>query len=468
MRRLPLLASLLGALSVIPAPALAASDAHFRHVTWMKGFTAPGTPARYNRVGVLKIGAPRARNVLVFEPGTSAGSAYIVPLAVRLVSALPGWQVWSVERRQNLLEDQSVLTLAKEHRATAQQVFDYYLNYLFDPSVTQHLRIPAPSSVAYAKNWGLNVAMQDLHIVVRAARRLGGKVVLSGHSLGGGLVTAYATWDFHGRAGADDLAGLVFDDGGNLGSAVSAAKARQDLANLMAPTSSPWGGVGGASIPTPYLGLFGTTGGLAAVQEPNAPSLAQTFQALPGPLKPPVPVTNLAEFAYGTNASTSTLGDFAAYAHEGKGLASTPVDGVYGWNAAGAITPPQVWAAMMSGPSVLGADGLEWYFPYRLTLDTAESLDNGIDNPAQHVLGVHATMGRRLPHRLLMYAFGAALGRAIDTVTLQLARQSHIPRRNLTLKYRTSYAHNDPAGAFPHNAFFTYLVPFLRTVVRVH
>jgi hypothetical protein len=30
------------------------------------------------------------------------------------------------------------------------------------------------------------------------------------------VVSAYATWDFGGRAGADDLAGLVYIDGGSL------------------------------------------------------------------------------------------------------------------------------------------------------------------------------------------------------------------------------------------------------------
>ena len=62
---------------------------------------------------MLKVGSPAAKNVLVLEPGTSAGSAYFVPLAHWIVVDRPGWQVWSVERRENLLEDQSVLNLAK-------------------------------------------------------------------------------------------------------------------------------------------------------------------------------------------------------------------------------------------------------------------------------------------------------------------------------------------------------------------
>jgi hypothetical protein len=75
-------------------------------------------------------------------------------------------------------------------------------------------------------------------------------------------------------------------------------------------------------------------------------------------------------------------------------------------------------------------------------------------------------MGRRLPRTLLMYAFGAALGGpAVPAATIALARQSHIPMRNLTLLNRQStYAHNDPAGAYPHNAFFAHLVTFLNRV----
>ena len=39
----------------------------------------------------------------------------------------------------------------------------------------------------------------------------GGKVVLGGHSLGGSITTAYATWDFNGTPGAKGLVGLVYD-----------------------------------------------------------------------------------------------------------------------------------------------------------------------------------------------------------------------------------------------------------------
>ena len=41
--------------------------------------------------------------------------------------------------------------------------------------------------------------------------------MLGGHSLGGGVVTAYATWDFGGQPGANGLSGLVYIDGGSFG-----------------------------------------------------------------------------------------------------------------------------------------------------------------------------------------------------------------------------------------------------------
>ena len=114
------------------ALAVGAGSATALNVTWIQGFASPGTPAKYDKVGVIKVGSSSAKNVLVLEPGTSAGGGYFIPLAKWIVQKAPGWQVWSVERRENLLEDQSVLNLAKQGKATARQLFNYYLGYLAD------------------------------------------------------------------------------------------------------------------------------------------------------------------------------------------------------------------------------------------------------------------------------------------------------------------------------------------------
>jgi pimeloyl-ACP methyl ester carboxylesterase len=196
------------------------------HVQWMQGYNAPGTPAKYNKVGVIKVGPAGAKNVLVLEPGTSAAASYFVPLAKWIVSTRKGWQVWAVQRRENLLDDESLLNQAKEGKASTEKVFNYYLGYLDNKSVKHHFQFIPDSTVEYAKRWGMSVAVHDLHTVIQAAHKLGGKVVLGGHSLGGSVVTAYATWNFGGHAGADGLSGLVFIDGGSF-PAETAADAQQ-------------------------------------------------------------------------------------------------------------------------------------------------------------------------------------------------------------------------------------------------
>jgi hypothetical protein len=445
--------------------AIGAQSATALNVTWMQGAVAPGTPARYDKVGVLKVGAPSARNVLVLEPGTSAAAAYFVPLAKWIVSKLPGWQVWAVQRRESLLEDQSELNLAKQGRANAVQVFDYYLGWITDKSVTDHMPAGFLSlAPAYAKDWGMNVAVGDLRNVIGAAMKLGGKVVLGGHSLGGSVVTAYATWDFGGRAGADALSGLVYDDGGS-GPAESASAAHAALTQLDAPSATPWLAFGG--IAAPFDGLLDDAGAMSVLQAPNAPSLGQQFPLLPANLKPIVPVTNEAQYGYALNVGTSPTSLIAAQAHLGRGVSTQTINGYHTWDGAGAITPIVRYAQMFAGAGILNAPGAEWYFPQRLALDTA-AVGNGLANPAQRVLDLHSTMGRRLPHSLEILAICTALGRSrVLAAARALARQSGIPARNLTLINRQStYAHNDPAGAYPDNAFFDGLVPFLRRVAK--
>jgi pimeloyl-ACP methyl ester carboxylesterase len=167
--------------------ASAAPSVRFERIA---GYHVPGTPARYDRVGILRIVRPTARNVLVLNPGTSASAAYFAPLARSIVARSPSWQVWAVERRENLLEDQSMLDRVKRGRASVDQAFDYYLGWIRDPSVTKHVRLIPDSEVAFARRWGMNVEIQDLRRVVLRAERLGGRVVVGGHSLGGSITTA--------------------------------------------------------------------------------------------------------------------------------------------------------------------------------------------------------------------------------------------------------------------------------------
>src|SRR5215475_7763490 len=248
------------------APA-ARSEVPVRFVR-LDGFAAPGTPPELNKVGVLQIGRKNARNILILNPGTSASAAYFAPMAKTVVKQARGWAIWAVERRENLLEDHSVLDRAKEGMAPPQEV------------------------------------IEDLHVVVNLALKQAKRVVVGGHSLGGSITTAYATWDFDGRAGGADLAGLVYIDGGSSPNPISADSASAALLNLS--TSSPWLAFGG--IQAPFAGDFNSTGSLGSILDPNSPSLGQTFPLLPANLKPPVRVTNLGQYGYALNVGTSPAG----------------------------------------------------------------------------------------------------------------------------------------------------------------
>src|ERR671917_2002280 len=187
MRRLLVLAAMAIVVAVPAQSASAAVKVRFERIA---GFDARETPAKYDRVGVLEVGPRKAPNILILNPGTSASAAYFAPLAKTIVRKTDGWQVWAVERRENLLEDHSVLNRAKRGRASGQELFDYYLGWLADSSVTDHFQFIPDSEVAYARRWGMRVEVQDLHRVVREARRVADHVVLGGHSLGGSITTA--------------------------------------------------------------------------------------------------------------------------------------------------------------------------------------------------------------------------------------------------------------------------------------
>lgn len=170
MARLALIAALVTATA---APAGAAT-VRFERIA---GVASQDTPAAFDKVGILKIGRPKARNVLVLNPGTSASAAYFAPLMKSVVARSPKWQAWAVERRENLLEDQSVLDRGKAGTATIKEVFDYYLGWLKDSSIASHVRLIGDDEVGFAKGWGMRTEIGDLRRVVLRAQKRGGKVI---------------------------------------------------------------------------------------------------------------------------------------------------------------------------------------------------------------------------------------------------------------------------------------------------
>lgn len=428
----------------------------------------PG-PEEYQRVRVVEHGPEDAVNVLVLVPGTSAGAAYFTPVALDIVDALDGaWQVWSIDRRENLLEDHSVLERRVADEITSQDVFDYYLGWLGDDSITDHFEpVGGPAgdeqSVDFAREWGMSVAIDDLHAVIQEAVELGGEVVLGGHSLGGSITVAYATWDFDGRPGADDLSGIALIDGGSgAGQAPSVEEAEAQLAELAGGPA--FNDIVGLGLPW-AAGVFNALGSTAAVLEPDEPSLAFDSPLIPGNLKPPVHPTNAAQYGYALDTETSPDGLELVEMHMGRLADSGDPRGWVDDELVPVERAARMFSGLIEGPDgderIDGIDGTAWYHPRRLSLDS-DAVNGGTENPAQEVLGVRAVHGTELDLRIyaLETSFGA--GRVLEGAR-SLAEQSGIPESDLTLVDESDrLTHTDPMGVeTSRNPLVETLVPFL-------
>ena len=107
----------------------------------MKGYDAPRTPAKYDKVGVIKVGSPRARNVLVLNPGTSASASYFVPLAKDVVEERGAGRSGRSSAGRTCSRTTPTSTRPRPARPRPQQVFDYYLR--LDHRLDDHQPRPA-------------------------------------------------------------------------------------------------------------------------------------------------------------------------------------------------------------------------------------------------------------------------------------------------------------------------------------
>ncbi len=460
VRRLALFVLCVAALAPVSSAAAARATA-VPSIFSVAGYQAPGTPQRYDRVMIRRYGSPSARKVLVLVPGTFGGAGDFSLVGPYLAAHVPGLQVWAETRREGALEDDGMLIKGLLGQATVQQVFDYYLGWLANPAITPHYQPLQADKFGYVDQWGLAVAMNDLHAVIVKARA-GGRhtVILGGHSLGGSEASIYPAWDFNGRPGYKDIAGIVGIDGLSLlpRSALStAAQAKAELAKLQ--TAGPWADLL-PTVPLPWsTGAFADLGALAALKAPHAPSVEQAFPLLPALLKPAFPATNAGILGYGfdTVASNPANGLSLIQVHSGH-LATSGA--VRDWVDAGPTPIENVARAFSTEP--LGP--VDWYYPTRLSIDVGAA-DLLTETPAARVLGL------RLSHlsqvNVPLYAIQTALGgtnNGLRIAATALKRASRIPSVTFVDK-RASYGHLDPLLAAPaHNAFLQTVVPWLERI----
>jgi len=423
----------------------------------IKGGKAPG-PKQYDRVFVTKVGPEGADRVLVLVPGFVGGAGDFTLLAQDLVDRIPDLQVWAFDRRTQPFEDTSVFTQALQGQASADDALDYYLGWILDPSIQPHYQALDGDTVPFVREWGLDVALRDLHSVVRKAGKGGREVVLGGHSLGASTTAAYATWDFGGRPGYRDLEGIVLIDGGLLGSfdSLNRSQAEEALAEL--EQGSPFVDLLGIGLPW-AAGVFAELGGLAAKLDPTGPSALQQFPLLPAEFKPPVPATNRGALGYAFDSDTSP--DLLELIHVRAGQLAASGD-PRDWED-GEVTPiARVAETFGQEP----ANGVEWYFPRRLQIDV-DGANELRRNPVTKFLGLKTWHLRDV--NVPLYAFQTSLtdGNVLQAAERFVKRSSVRSKEAVLVDRSSTTSHLDPLTAAPEtNDFLDTVVPFLEDSFR--
>ena len=422
----------------------------------------PG-PAQFNQVTVHQFGPASGKRILVLMPGLVGGAGDFTLAARYLVKRVDGLQVWAIDRRTQALEDTSTFAAAENGAISLQQAFDYYLGWITNNgNPPNHFEFRPSDADPYARDWGMGVALNDARAVVRLARRHGRRqVVLGGHSLGASLAAAYAAWDFNGRPGYKDLRGLVLIDGGLLGSfdAYDLAQAQQAVAGLQ--SGSPFVDLLGIGLPE-AAGVFAEMGGLYAEKAPAASATTlQSFFLLPPQFNPPFPVTDRALLGYAFDRDSSPP-ELSLLHVNGGGLAGSgnPRDWVDG-----GLTPVSRLAKTFGQEPT---NGVEWYFPKRLTIDT-NGADQMTQNDVANFLGLRLMHTRQVDLPLYAIATDLSAARVLDGAR-NFIRRSRIRRKESTLVNRNPLmSHLDPLIAAPkRNGFLKTVVPFLDDKVFGH
>ena len=358
------------------------------------GYAAPNTPGRYNKALYVRYTAPKvdepSETVLILVPGIFGGAATMDIVARQLVASQPGLEVWTVDRRANLLEDRSA-TLESLRTGDPTTAYDYYVK---NRGKKDGFNAVPPEEVPFLASWGLEVHLRDLHELVKRAHTVADTVVLGGHSLGASMTALYAAYNFGNESrpdlGDDHLDGLLLIDGtlGRTGAfsreggvSVGPIKLVPDVASLESGRGNPYFTL--AFAPHTYA---------------RTEALVLLAQLEPGELAPEdladFPITNFAaaglaiddryEFSPAFGASVGEPvgatfhGNLIAFLSEGKkGARSRSVSGVaegydaVRWERGDPSQERTDLRTLIASQVTADTNFNEWYFPIRLLLDMA-------------------------------------------------------------------------------------------------
>ena len=385
--------------------------------TVVKVGSLPGTPAKYNKVFITKYGPSSAKKVLLLIPGTNGGAENFALVGPELAKKVPGLQVWAMDRREHALEDTTMMRKGLAGSATPKQVLDYYLGWILNPTQTPKFVPEQAKNFTFMKDWGMKMQVEDARAVILQAKKQGKTVILGGHSLGGSMAAAYAAWDFNGKPGYKDIAGVVAIDGGlggsfGSGDGDSAANAKANLKTLEVTATNPdgpWANL--LSIPTLAWasGPFSQIAALAAMKDPNGPSTLTSFALLPGYLKASYPTTNEGALGFAFDNDTSPAALSLIQVRAGQMAASGDPRG---WQN-GEVTPVQNIAKGFGGDRY-GTNGVDWYYPRRLNIDSGAASSMNPKSPAQKALGLRVWHLKDV--NVPYYAFQTSLSGSRDGV----------------------------------------------------
>jgi pimeloyl-ACP methyl ester carboxylesterase len=444
--------------SIVAAGPAGAAEPKGKRVT-IRGAPAPG-PKRLDKVFLREYGPSDAKTILVLTPGSPGSQGNYARLAPWLVQRVPGLAVWAVDRRSNALEDISVF-----QRNDATKSLGYYL--LGERVGGRTFKPVSERKAPYIRKWGATVAINDLHRVVDAARKGGRKVILGGHSAGAVTVPVYAAWNFHGRPGYNDLAGMLQVDGAEFGAFDAYLKGTDYYPPYLTKRDAKQGlakhdkesefGIAGAPLPVPLwtVGVLPEIACQFAAEDPQGTSVLQSV--VPKSVRkqiglPREAITNEAFMGiYTTNGLASAFqmrtGRLAAH-----GSPRPWVNGPYS-------SVPSVCRTFTQEPG----NGLEWYYSARLDMDLFQAMPTLQPTGATRYLGLHPRYlhGVNIP----LYAFQTSIsGGGVLRGTEKFIRRSNV--RSHWLYQDLQMGHFDPLEDFPaHNRFVQTVVPWLRDLV---
>ena len=365
------------------------------------------TPAELDFVRVVRYRVdadpPKpARAIAVLMPGFLGGAGSYDPMAraiVRRSTSEDALEAWAVDRRSNLLEDHHGLEVAQVKKDP-----ELALGYYFEEGEAEGKKFKGflqPDEVAFESEWGLATTVGDLAsvigLVAPADRKA--RVVLVGHSLGASIVEEYAAWDFAGKPGYADLAGLVLIDGMTRNEGATALPMTKDeylkgkSAGLFSSPGVDAIRAGTPYVALPFLGLdIYPIAAITAMRsrlspekiakDPYRDKAFQTLLALGAVPK----MTNRGAMGLAfdnesngisfaaVSCGTSKGGPTEKYASLLGGTLSHPssADATYDWVDYDQVSPREhtsledIARSWYEGP---GLDFAEWYFPARLAGD---------------------------------------------------------------------------------------------------